>query len=135
MAEIRKSLEEVVDLCGIDAAKELVAVWGGVKIYIPRSGSNAFMDEVTTKTCNLLCEHFTGEYLDVPKSVTGDPGETRRLAKVLVQDGMSISEVARKLDVTERHIYRLLQNANIKKKKKVDDIQLDLEDYLLQKKN
>ncbi|MDV7340989.1 hypothetical protein RYZ26_15390 [Terasakiella sp. A23] len=128
MEKIRKSLQEIVDLCGFNVARDLVRAFPGVKIYIPKSGANAAVDQLDPKVKEAICTHFAGEYIEVPKTIYDDTESLRNIAISLRQEGLGNAQIAIKLEITERYLRKLLKG--VPRKKVVDARQIDLEDYL-----
>jgi len=128
MSTLRKSLIPIVELCGFGAAQELVRKFPSVRIYIPKSGSNAAVDQLSLETRLVICKFFGGETLDVPGSMFSDNESIRKAAIEMRSEGKTVREIALHLELSERRVFSLLKG--IPKKKKVDARQLDLEDYL-----
>ena len=131
MSEIRRSMQPIAELCGFEVAQELVRVWGGIRVYIPISGKNSHMDGLSDIAKERLCKYFPGDYFEVPKTLLNDPGETRRLALQMAREGISVEEIAKNLEVTQRWIYKILQsNPEYRRNNQLDERQIDLEDWL-----
>lgn len=129
-----KTLREVAEYCGMDAATELVRVFGGTRLWIPlRHTPEHPLNRIGEKHARRLIDVFGNSSLDVPRRLLTADG----LATVIDQltADHEQSEIARLVGCSQRTVSRLQSTPRpLGKGKhsrgKVDPRQIDIEDLL-----
>ncbi len=104
MGECWVSYPTLRDLVGADEATALCANHGGVPVFVPRSPdtSSHLGRIVGAAALRTLCRLYGGNWITVPNARKAEvrKGEVLRL----LEDGVSHSEIALHLGVTERYV-------------------------------
>ncbi len=112
--------DQVAAVIGSGDAAKLCDRLGGTCIYVPASvGTNHPITlAIGAAAAKLLCEHFTGEQLQLPKAWH----RKRRVLELAAQQDpkLTLAEIALATDYSQRHVIRILADS------KEDDGQLDL---------
>lgn len=108
--EVPESLRHVLDGLGIEVVRVIMERWGGLVWQVPASPPPdhelwRLFDEETVRR---FCAYCGGEVLSVP---TATRERRRRMVLDLLADGMSTTEVARHLGMTERAVRRIRNGA------------------------
>ncbi|CAA0086969.1 Uncharacterised protein [Starkeya nomas] len=130
-----KTLREVTEYCGMDAATELVRVFGGTRLWIPlRWTPEHALNRIGEKHARRLIDVFGNSSLDVPRRLLTTDG----LATVIDQltaEGYEQSVIARLVGCSQRTVSRLQcaprpLGKGKHNRGKVDPRQIDIEDLL-----
>ncbi len=111
--------DQVAAVIGSGDAVRLCERLGGTPLYVPASvGVNHPISiAIGAAAAKLLCEHFKGEQLQLPKAWH----RKRRVMELAAQEPkLTLAEIALATDYTQRHVIRILAES------KEDDGQLDL---------
>ncbi|MFD2678028.1 Mor transcription activator family protein [Camelimonas lactis] len=107
--DLAESIRPVAEHLGVDAARALVAAFGGTEVYVPATLRDDHpLTVIGHDLAVALCRNFGGEVVAVPKEML-TAAARHRLAGELAKEGMRTAEIARTLGLTERHIYKLLR--------------------------
>ncbi len=109
------TLAEVADATSIMVALKLSEHLGGRHVQVPKvpSPQSPLVKAVGSEAAVAICERLAGGWLYVPIR----PGERVRI-RVMRAAGIPVCQIARHLNCSERHVYRVLAEA--------DDRQLSL---------
>lgn len=115
-------LQDLVELIGLPLTMELVCVYGGTRLFVPKrevDENHSLSRLLGIEAANKLVEHYGGvEHFDIPLALRAL--KAVRNADIRAKRGhMSVSQLAREYRTTERHI-RIICN------KLVDDRQTAL---------
>jgi hypothetical protein len=98
-------LNELINEIGVDAAGQLVEIFGGTRLYIPHSPNE---DDLLTASLGReaafkLARVYGGDRLEVP-----NPTPRRARIIELRETGCSVDAIARKLGCTRRRVFQVL---------------------------
>lgn len=101
-------MAEVERLCGVEVAEAVSEILCGLNLYVPKVGDELDggpLDKLEEDHAVALCAQFGGAsiYVSRRRKPQADPAEVVRL----LASGLRGHEVAQKLDISERHVYRL----------------------------
>ena len=101
-------LGEITSLIGENAARGLVASFGGRRVYVPRSPAigDRMVRTIGLAAALKLADAFGAERLFIPLDARR-PGRRAQIRELRAR-GDSVSSIARSLHVTERYIYKVL---------------------------
>lgn len=132
-----QTLQNVADHCGMDAAQELVRVFGGCRIWVPLTlkPDNA-LHQLGERHALAIVSAFGYSALDVPRQMLTAAGRAHVIDR-LTREGLSQGEIARLTGCSQRTVSRA-QHGHLSgvpvmrshKVRKVDPRQIDLEDLL-----
>jgi hypothetical protein len=102
-------LNEIAGLIGKEAALRLAEIKGGTRVYIPRvvAGRSAWIvNEFGIEAARKLAKRFGGCRLDIPFGPHAEIMSIAPRVKALQGMGLSTSQIARALKITERTVIR-----------------------------
>lgn len=106
--DIADSIRTINAQFGAAAAAALVKAFGGTEIYIPETWREGHtLNVVGEELAKALCTMLGGETVLIPKELITSQARHRR-AHELADEGLKTAEIARALNLTERHVYKLL---------------------------
>lgn len=108
----RLTIEIIEAELGQPIAAALERVLAGTRVYIPeRPGEDHLLSRVLGQDgARLLGARFGGEYLSVPnRHYRYELAQRRAEVARLHAHGVGAAEIARRVGITERHVYRLLR--------------------------
>lgn len=94
--------EEIGRVVGQEAALQLSAAFGGMRIYVPVEPDASLIEAIGADGAAKLSRSWGGEQIDVPAR----QGKALRITEMLGQ-GLSTREVAQRLLVTERYVRKV----------------------------
>jgi hypothetical protein len=105
-------LNQLINEIGMDAAAQLVEIFGGTRLYIPHSPDE---DDLLTASLGReaalkLARVYGGDRLEVP-----NPAPRRARIIELRETGCSVDAIARKLGCTRRRVFQVLAEARAKR--------------------
>ena len=124
-----EDMQDIADICGHDVALELLQKLPGVEIKVPLhwSAENP-LARISREAADKIIEAAPGTKFYVP---TRTDRASKTKARQLHGEGKSTLDIALELHVSERYVRMLLQGRKaLPKPRKVDDRQVDLEDFL-----
>lgn len=100
------AMDELVQAIGEDAARDLARRFGGTSLYVPRSIGEHHPIAVAIGADNAarLSNWSGGSALSIPKQ----PEKRQRVLDLRAR-ALTVTEIARETDYSERHVYRLLR--------------------------
>lgn len=100
-------LARIADLCGSDAAEQIARAMGGRRCYLPihPSSQHPVARVLGHKAALLIAQHCGPGQVDIPRAARWLHSIDVRL---LYDQGLSQRDVATRLQLTERHVGRLL---------------------------
>lgn len=125
-----EDMADIADICGQAVALELLSVLPGVEIKVPLTFSpDNPLSRLKRETADLLIKELAGNKFYVP--TRRERIDTKAAARRLNREGQSSLEIALALHVSERYVRILLADRKRPAKRvKVDERQIDLEDWL-----
>lgn len=122
-----EDMADIAAICGDEIAQALMERLPGIEIKIPAaySPSNP-LAKLERAHADILIKELAGNKIYIPTKQ--GRVDTRAQAHKLADDGLTTMDIALALHVSERHIRTLLSTKALPRK--VDDRQLDLEDWL-----
>jgi Mor family transcriptional regulator len=112
MPAVNLQLEQLVDLVGVAAALRLVEKRGGTHFYVPhptRVKPHALLaQEIGLEAARALAAAYPSQHVMAPR---GEAYLRRQRDLGVLNDckDMSVTAVARKYELTERHVYRIME--------------------------
>jgi hypothetical protein len=107
--ELPASAQRLVDLIGYDAAVTLIEMYGGTRIYIPKTPNGRLIELVGEEAAAALSRAFGG---DPDVRIPLCP-RLRQLAAVkLYREGWGAGRIARQLRTTEKSVYAWVKEAD-----------------------
>jgi hypothetical protein len=113
---VNAPLEQLVITLGLPAALRLVEAYGGTRMpYLPARAETMSAEHPVAKVVGLeaareLCRLWPGERPRIPLAAKFLRGERDRALRADAQDH-TVPQLARKYEITERHVYRILSGA------------------------
>ncbi|MFC5393039.1 Mor transcription activator family protein [Bosea vestrisii] len=109
--DVADSIRTINAKFGVEAAIALIEAFGGTEIYIPETWREGHpLNVVGEELAQALCTEIGGSTVVIPKELLTSEARHRR-ALELDQEGLRPAEIARALNLTERHVYKLLSSA------------------------
>lgn len=106
--DVADSIREINANFGAEAALALIAAFGGTEIYIPETWREGHaLNVIGEELAKALCAQIGGSTVVIPKELITSQARHRR-AHELAREGHKTAEIARALNLTERHVYKLL---------------------------
>ncbi len=102
-------LDDLADVIGEEAAMAFALRFRGLRLYIPKDPANepriaeTIGDELATRLCDALWRTT----LTIPRREA-----ERRAVHGLCKEGLTKQQIAERLHITERQVYRLLESAS-----------------------
>lgn len=99
---------ELVEVVGHAAATQLVAAFGGTRLYVPHTPvpDDALSLSIGLEAAIKLSQVYGGDRLDVP-----NPTPRRAQICLLWSDGLTVDQIARRLKCTRRRVFQVLAEA------------------------
>ena len=124
-----EDLADIAAICGEDVADELLAKLPGIEIKVPLHWREDHpLALIDRDKADCIIRHLSGNKFYIPTRT--DRTDNRAEALKLHATGLSTIEIALKLHVSERYIRMILSDKRIPIRRKCDDRQIDLEEYL-----
>lgn len=115
--DVADSIRTINANFGAEAAAALVEAFGGTEIYIPETWREGHpLNVVGEELAKALCEQIGGSTVVIPKELITSQARHRR-AHELAKEGHKTAEIARALNLTERHVYKLLASLPTSRRK------------------
>lgn len=114
-------LQEIAELIGMAAMLKLVAKYGGVRLYVPKTIATGhdLVELIGRQAAETLADHFGGEMLEIPKALLANVAlrnvEIKQEYKYLSQ-----RQLALKYNLTERQVRNIVYD------EQPNDIQMGL---------
>ncbi|MBO9421729.1 hypothetical protein J7481_19635 [Labrenzia sp. R4_2] len=130
-----EDMRDIADICGRAVALELLAELPGVEIKVPLQWSpDNPLSRLKRETADIIIREFAGNKFYVP--TRRERIDTKAAARRLNKQGKSKLEIAIELHVSERYVRGILSGGKTAARaRKVDDRQIDLEDFLSSQKS
>ncbi|KQI67988.1 hypothetical protein AN189_13010 [Loktanella sp. 3ANDIMAR09] len=113
--EYRGDMAEVVRECGKDVADEMASILSGLTLYIPRAmpDDDHVLMKLTDEAVAALMAHFGGERIYISKPHAGQV-ELDEITSLLGRS-LPVREVAIRLGISERQVFRRIHEAGLPK--------------------
>lgn len=102
-------IEDLGAIMGMEASLRLLALYGGSSLYVPLevTCNHPLALVLGLRPFQRFVDEYGGEVLSVPANTEYD--RLRRVRKVvrLLHDGVDVNEIARRLEITPRHVRNL----------------------------
>jgi len=126
---LTEDMRDIAETLGEHVVVELMAKLKGVEVKVPlRWSQNNPLCRLDRKIADLIISTYPGDKFYIPNQF--ERVDNRALVAQLLKDGMSTIDIALKLELSERHVRNLAAGRKLPRKQKIDDRQIDLEDYL-----
>jgi len=114
-------LLEISELIGMAATLKLVAKYGGVRLYVPKTlrPDHDLVEIIGRELAEEIKQRFGGEVLEIPKATLANAA-LRNISIRQEYEFLSQRQLALKYNTTERNIRRILSGCE------QDDNQMDL---------
>ena len=101
-------LEELTKLIGAPATQQMIAAFGGARLYVPRlpEPDDPLAQVLGLEAALALARVYGGDRLEVPNP----PSRKARILE-LRQAGLSVDNIARQLGCTRRRVFQILAEA------------------------
>lgn len=130
-----KVLREVAEYCGIDAALELVRVFGGTRLWIPLKWTpDNIINRMGEAHARQMIEVFGNSSIDVPRRLLTADGLAHVIHE-LTSDSVEQRDIARLVGCSQRTVSRLQHaprtpGSFARRGRKADPRQIDIDDLL-----
>lgn len=107
-------LTELVEAIGLHLTEALCHRWGGRRLYIPaefRMGDHPIIDCVGRDAARKLAWFYGGQQFNVPKGQALLDARVHRQVLDAKAEGLTVPELSRRFDRTERTIRQILQRS------------------------
>ncbi|MFD1792096.1 Mor transcription activator family protein [Ochrobactrum teleogrylli] len=113
---------ELLSLLGEDDLIRLAEEHAGIRLYVPSNiDRSQLIETVGADIANRLSRRYGGDYISVPMV------RDIRARRYRDQDGLSNSQIARRLGITESGVEKLFNRSPVKyRTKKSDDRQIEM---------
>lgn len=107
---LAESMQPVVSAIGFDAALQLVARCGGIRVMIPAepNARDVISQVVGVAAAQRLAEHIGRGLLDVPRCLNWLLMRRNDEMRARYEHGETQAELALRFSLTERHVRRIL---------------------------
>jgi hypothetical protein len=107
---MKSTEEKLIHLLGDKAAYCLFNMQGGQRIYIPKSPSERFIEQLggDIAAAAKLCNYMGGEYITLPMAV-------KFKFRYLLDAGHKLRDIARLLGRSERRITKMMQEIRLQR--------------------
>lgn len=101
------SIEEIAETIGVRLALKIVQVYGGSEAYFPKrpNEDHPVIQALGKEDGYAICNYMGGSLLSVPHCKP--PRNALSAIRRLEAEGLSRSEIARRLGITQRHVRRV----------------------------
>lgn len=106
---LEATIDNLARLIGEDGLRDLVAVFGGRELYIPRAPGEHH--PISVAVGQARAEQLAGAFHGVKISVPMRP-DTAREIRQLAAEGLTRRAIAAKVRVTERWVYKVLEESD-----------------------
>jgi hypothetical protein len=109
------TLDDIAALIGRPGALAIISIWGGGRLYIPRTATptHPIADVVGELMLERLCARHGGDVLELPLPPTA--AARRRRILELEQAGGTTREIAFATGCTERYVRKVLAAEELRK--------------------
>ncbi|MFA6966088.1 Mor transcription activator family protein [Bosea sp. (in: a-proteobacteria)] len=115
--DIAESIRTVAAQFGVEAAVAMIEAFGGTEIYIPETWREGHpLNVVGQELAQALCNLIGGATVAIPKELITSQARHQRAIE-LAGEGRKTAEIARALNLTERHVYKLLRSEPVGKRR------------------
>jgi len=100
---------------GLEAERRMAEAFGGLRITVPRSAKPNFVltKVVGQEVAAALCSLCGGEAILVPLGKWGEAAARRRKVLELVAEGHSANQIAARLKICTRTVFRIKRRARL----------------------
>ncbi|MBF0153407.1 MAG: hypothetical protein HQL64_06690 [Magnetococcales bacterium] len=112
--ELPVSLQNIVDLIGINKTLCLVEKWGGSSLPVLRhiKENHQLVKLLGTEAITSLANHFGSERFYIPRAVKILRQQRNREIRAAYDSGMTGDQVARKFKISATMIWKILKSNN-----------------------
>jgi Mor family transcriptional regulator len=109
VAMLPDSLKELAEVIGVDACLVLVEMFGGSRLYVPKSvGEEHRLWCLGNEVLKNLIAIFGGNFLQIPRAARLKKWErNQKIAEA--HQNRSIAKIAKEFDLTERQVWAILR--------------------------
>ena len=100
-------VREMIRVIGSDAAHQLVAEWGGVRVYIPHRfrQDHPLVQTLGPESGRRLIQHYCGETLSIPRHLYASNKKSQIIDALLT--GKPQRVIAREVEVSQRYVEKV----------------------------
>ncbi len=104
--ELPSSLRELSEVIGYKAMAKLASARGGMEVFIPQKISeNCFLAQIIgVEAAEKMLDYYGYGHLKIAQGCFRGTRGRKQLGKILLKEGFSLAEVARKVDVSIRTV-------------------------------
>ena len=105
-------MAEVEEACGTEVADALAEVLGGIHVYVPREPcDDSPLAKLEDAHVEALIASFAQSMIYVSRRrARPEPTDPRKVV-ALLDEGLTVKQVAVKLQITDVHVYRIVRKA------------------------
>lgn len=102
-------MDEVCRAVGFDAVMRIVAMWGGVSLYVPAvmTPTHPIARDIGLDDAERLAQRFPNEIIQIPK-LDYSYLRQRNNIRMLKQKGLRAVQIAAVMGMSERQVHRVL---------------------------
>ena len=102
------------DAVGDDVAYRVMQAVGGIKVTVPKKPSDTcyLSHHITAEDLAVLCQHYAGERLNVPKFDRIAKQIRNARIRARRKDGWTVSSIALQFALCERSVYFIVKDAD-----------------------
>ncbi|MBF0187903.1 MAG: helix-turn-helix domain-containing protein [Magnetococcales bacterium] len=109
------SMKSIAEIIGFQAALKMISAFGGTRVSVPKTNrvindNHRICKVIGVDLTRLLVAYIGGEVLHIPQSKALDRARRNTEILALYDEGMSAAKLARKFQLTETMIYKILNN-------------------------
>lgn len=131
--DLPESIKPVAEHLGYAAAVQIVDVFPGYQIYVPRALSSGHMLEALGPLADQLVREFGGEVIVVPLQLMTAEARARKIRQFRAE-GLNPNEIAGRVSCSRRRVLAVLAGADVmpggRRAKPHDPRQIDLIGWL-----
>ncbi len=118
MTQWRGIMGDIAEKCGGHVAKALMRTLPGTRFYVPKKYTEKGpLADLEKEDAEALIAEFAGEIIYVPSLLATRTKPEDRFEEVekLVDEGLTTSEIAARLGITQRHVHNIRNAAGAPK--------------------
>jgi len=119
------SMRELVSLVGITATLAIVKARGGIRLYVPvnADAEGELATLIGLDPLKNLVDIYAGEEIEIPRCIEALTAIKHQMILDDASNGMTITNIARKYEYTERGIRKALRRAEAAREQPADQIE------------
>lgn len=124
-----EDMADIAAICGDDIALELMTKLPGVEVKVPLhwSADNP-LSRLSREAADVIIRDLAGNKFYIPTRT--DRVDNKAAVLRLYREGKTALDIALELRISERYVRMIMSGKCLPKQRKVDERQIDLEDFL-----